>query len=211
MARMYFTSIFKRKIDALVQSHKMELSTSPGDDIEVTASAGSQVVINTPSGKIVIDVNALQTKTVGTSNSGKTSTTWTSDMQIFVKTLTGKTITLSVTPGDTVLLLKEKIQDKEGGYSMCISSSIIRLCLVDRVAHGVITLVSPTVTFRHSAGPTNPCVCRPVTGGRMYPRVLQAATSRDAAPDLGVCLSSTISPTISLRGCGCNIEEGYNE
>ena len=35
-------------------------------------------------------------------------------MQIFVKTLTGKTITLEVEGGDTVENVKQKIQDKEG-------------------------------------------------------------------------------------------------
>ena len=35
-------------------------------------------------------------------------------MQIFVKTLTGKTITLEVEAGDTVETIKSKIQDKEG-------------------------------------------------------------------------------------------------
>ena len=35
-------------------------------------------------------------------------------MQIFVKTLTGKTITLEVESGDTVETIKSKIQDKEG-------------------------------------------------------------------------------------------------
>ncbi len=35
-------------------------------------------------------------------------------MQIFVKTLTGKTITLEVENGDSIENIKTKIQDKEG-------------------------------------------------------------------------------------------------
>ena len=35
-------------------------------------------------------------------------------MQIFVKTLTGKTITLDVEPSDSIQAVKAKIQDKEG-------------------------------------------------------------------------------------------------
>src|SRR6476620_2412389 len=37
-----------------------------------------------------------------------------SGMQIFVKTLTGKTITLDVDPSDSIEAVKQKIQDKEG-------------------------------------------------------------------------------------------------
>merc|ERR1711871_1579668 len=35
-------------------------------------------------------------------------------MQIYVKTLTGKTITLDVESSDTIKIVKQKIQDKEG-------------------------------------------------------------------------------------------------
>ena len=35
-------------------------------------------------------------------------------MQIFVKTLTGKTITLDVEANDTINAVKQKVQDKEG-------------------------------------------------------------------------------------------------
>ncbi len=35
-------------------------------------------------------------------------------MQIFVKTLTGKTVTLEVEPNDSIVSIKEKIQQKEG-------------------------------------------------------------------------------------------------
>merc|ERR1739838_456742 len=39
-------------------------------------------------------------------------------MQIFVKTLTGKTITLEVEPSDSIENVKAKIQDKEDGRTL---------------------------------------------------------------------------------------------
>ena len=38
----------------------------------------------------------------------------TTRMQIFERTLTGKTITLEVEPSDTIQTVKAKVQDKEG-------------------------------------------------------------------------------------------------
>lgn len=35
-------------------------------------------------------------------------------MQVFIKTLTGRTITLDVEPGDSIESVKQKIQSKEG-------------------------------------------------------------------------------------------------
>lgn len=48
-------------------------------------------------------------------------------MQLFVKTLTGKTVTVDVEPGDSIETLKHKIQEKEvSQLYICIPLSTVK-------------------------------------------------------------------------------------
>lgn len=50
-------------------------------------------------------------------------------MQLFVKTLTGKTVTVEVEPGDSIETLKHKIQEKEVMFRLCRTWCLVEVPL----------------------------------------------------------------------------------
>ena len=86
-------------------------TTEDWNDISISLCPSEVCLLATEAGKKSKTAKANIEAAAGSADDGYSSC---GSMHIFVKTLTGKTITLDVDPSDTIMTMKAKIQDKEG-------------------------------------------------------------------------------------------------
>lgn len=114
----------KRQDEQDNESNNSENVYIDGEDVSLsifglvrnnTEEDWEQVSLSLCASDLIISTGTTTTSNDDTNNNNNlTSRSKSSGFQIFIKTLTGKTITLALEPNDSVEVVKQKIQDKEG-------------------------------------------------------------------------------------------------